>query len=53
MKEKIHRHLEVFLADNCQAWVLNGDGSYERQSPGKKERISSQEIFLEHLTAQA
>ena len=52
MKEKIHQHLELFLADNCQAWVLNGDGSYERQSPGKAERISSQEIFLEKLAVQ-
>ena len=52
MKEKIRRHLELFLADNCQAWVLAGDGSYEKQSPGKKERISSQETFLEKLAVQ-
>ncbi len=52
MKEKIRQHLELFLADNCQAWVLAGDGSYEQQSPGKKERISSQEAFLEKLTVQ-
>jgi polyphosphate kinase len=52
MKEKIRRHLELFLADNCQAWVLNGDGSYERQSPGKSERISAQDMFLENLTVQ-
>ncbi len=52
MKDKLRRHLELFLADNCQAWVLNGDGSYERQSPGKGERISAQEVFLEKLTIQ-
>ena len=52
MKEKIRRHLELFLADNCQAWVLNGDGSYERQWPGKGERISAQDMFLETLTIQ-
>ena len=52
MKEKIRQHLELFLADNCEAWVLAGDGSYERQSPGKKERISAQETFLEKLTVQ-
>jgi len=52
MKEKIRRHLELFLADNCQAWVLSGDGSYERQSPGKGERISAQDMFLETLTVQ-
>lgn len=53
MKEKIQRHLELFLADNCQAWVLDGDGSYKRQSPGDQERISAQELFLEHLTVQS
>lgn len=50
MKDKLSRHLELYLADNCQAWVLKGDGSYERLSPGKEERISAQETFLEHLT---
>ena len=50
MKEQLRRHLELFLADNCQAWVLNGDGSYARLSPGKQDRISAQETFLEHLT---
>ena len=51
MKEKLRAHLELFLADNCQAWVLQGDGTYERLSPGDAERISAQDIFLEHLTA--
>jgi polyphosphate kinase len=52
MKEQIRHDLELFLADNCQAWVLNGDGSYERLSPGKNERISAQEKFLETLAAE-
>ena len=50
MRDKLRRHLELFLADNCQAWVLHGDGSYERLSPGEGERISAQETFLEQLT---
>jgi polyphosphate kinase len=50
MREKIRHHLDVFLADNCQAWVLDGDGRYERLSPGDGERISAQETFLEELT---
>ena len=50
MRDKLRRHLELFLADNCQAWVLNGDGSYERLAPGKDERVSAQETFLEQLT---
>jgi polyphosphate kinase len=50
MREKIRNHLELFLADNCQAWVLNADGRYERQSPGDEPRVSAQEVFLEELT---
>jgi len=50
MKEKIRQHLELFLSDNCQAWVMKEDGSYERLHPGKEERISAQDTFLEHLT---
>jgi polyphosphate kinase len=50
MREKLRDHLELFLADNCQAWVLSGDGSYERLSPGDGERISAQETFLQQLT---
>ena len=50
MKEKLRNHLELFLADNYQAWVLKGDGRYERLSPGKEERISAQQTFLEELT---
>ena len=50
MKVQIRKHLELFLADNCQAWTLHGDGSYERLTRGKgKQRISAQEAFLEEL----
>ena len=49
MKDQIRQDLELFLADNCQAWVLKGDGSYERLAPGKNERISAQETFLQQL----
>ena len=52
MKKKLRAHLELFLADNCQAWELQGDGTYQRQSPGSDERVSAQDIFLEHLAAQ-
>ena len=50
MKEQIRHDLELFLADNCQAWVMHGDGSYERLQPGKAERVSAQDTFLKHLT---
>jgi len=49
MKEQIRSDLELFLADNCQAWELHGDGSYERLTPGKNERISAQDTFVEQL----
>ncbi len=51
MKEQIMHDLELFLADNCQAWILHGDGSYERLSPGTEPRVSAQESFLELLAA--
>ncbi len=50
MREQIRSHLELFLADNCQAWVLNGDGGYERLAPENEQRVSAQETFLEQLT---
>ena len=49
MKEQIRHDLELFLADNCQTWVLNGDGSYGRLSAGRGRRISAQESFLTGL----
>jgi polyphosphate kinase len=51
MKEQIRHDLELFLADNCQAWSLHGDGSYERLSPGKNKPVSAQDTFLNTLTA--
>jgi len=52
MKEQIRHDLELFLADNCQAWVLDGEGSYKRLAPENGERISAQEEFLEILAAE-
>ncbi|MCH8867342.1 MAG: polyphosphate kinase 1 [Proteobacteria bacterium] len=49
LKVQILRDLELFLADNCQAWRLHGDGSYERITPGSDERVSAQETFLKQL----
>ena len=49
LKEQLKRDLELYLADNSNAWVLHGDGSYERLTPGKQEPISAQQSFLEML----
>lgn len=51
MKEQIKSDLELFLADNCQAWELHGDGSYERLRPGDDEPVSAQAEFLKQLAA--
>jgi polyphosphate kinase len=49
MKEQIMHDLELFLADNSQAWTLNGDGSYERLTPGTDEPVAAQTEFLKLL----
>jgi polyphosphate kinase len=51
LKEQILHDLELFLADNCQAWILHGDGSYERLRPGSAEPICAQSEFLRLLAA--
>jgi len=51
LKKQLKRDLELYLADNCQAWILHGDGSYERLSPGTAEPISAQTRFLELMAS--
>ena len=49
LKEQLKRDLKLYLADNCNAWVLHGDGSYERLVPGEVEPASAQETLLQLL----
>jgi polyphosphate kinase len=49
LKERLKADLELFLADNCQAWSLNGDGSYEKLHPGNKKAVSAQQTLLAEL----
>jgi polyphosphate kinase len=49
MKEQIRHDLELFLADNLQAWELNPDGSYSRLEPGDDPPVSAQQTFLDTL----
>ena len=51
MKEQIRHDLELFLADNVQAWELHGDGTYSRLTPGKSAAVSAQQTFLETLAS--
>ncbi|MDX1404219.1 MAG: polyphosphate kinase 1 [Woeseiaceae bacterium] len=52
LKQRLMKDLKLFLADNCQAWVLHGDGSYERVKPGGADPVSAQESLLQALSAE-
>ncbi len=49
-KERIERDLGVELNDNCQAWKLRPDGTYERIRRGEAKAVNAQ---LELLSAYA
>jgi polyphosphate kinase len=42
----IREGLQPYLDDNCQAWVMNPDGEYERLRPRRGRRRSAQEELL-------
>jgi polyphosphate kinase len=51
LKDQIRGDLELYLADNRQAWILHSDGSYERLVPKPGEpHVSAQQTFLDELT---
>lgn len=48
---RVRVDLDTCLADNCQSWVLQPDGSYIQNRPGEdEERYASQSVLLERLT---
>lgn len=52
LKDRLESDLDLFLADNCQAWSLQGDGSYVKVSPDSEEQeASAQAALLEELAA--
>jgi polyphosphate kinase len=52
LKQRLMKDLRLFLADNCQAWVLNSDGTYEKLQPaGGEAPVSAQQMFLKTLSA--
>ena len=53
LKKKMMKDLNLFLADNSQAWALQGDGSYVRLSPGKDKPVSAQQTLLNRLASTA
>jgi polyphosphate kinase len=47
LKRRVIREgLQAYLDDNCQAWVMNGEGGYERLKPRRGRRRSAQEELL-------
>ncbi len=47
----IKEGLKPYLDDNCQSWVMEGDGGYHRQAPKpEKQRYSAQEELLALLS---
>ncbi len=48
-RERIYKDLQIYLADNANAWELQPDGSYRRLQPGPGEDIcDAQQGLLEH-----
>jgi polyphosphate kinase len=49
-KRVIKEAFNLYLSDNCQAWVLQPDGSYRRtRTSGQSKRRSAQEALLAQL----
>ncbi|MDJ0938945.1 MAG: polyphosphate kinase 1 [Woeseiaceae bacterium] len=46
LKRQLKRDLDLYLDDNTYAWILHGDGSYERLEPGQSEPVNAQTEFL-------
>lgn len=49
LKKRLWSDLELFLADNTAAWILQGDGTYELLRPGDDAPVSAQQIFLDQF----
>ena len=49
LKERLLSDLELFLADNTEAWVLHGNGIYEHLKPAGGSAVSAQQQLLEQF----
>ena len=48
--ERVKEELELYLADNCQSWLMNAEGDYHQNTPAEEDvRISAQKHLLEKL----
>jgi len=51
---RVREDLDTYLADNCQSWMLQPDGSYvQNQLAEGEERVASQLVLLERLTGKS
>ena len=49
---RLRDDLDVYLADNCQSWVLQADGSYVQNRPAQdEERFAAQSVLMDRLTS--
>jgi polyphosphate kinase len=48
-RERVLADLQLYIADNVQAWVLQSDGTYVRAEPGDGPVVSAQEALLESI----
>jgi polyphosphate kinase len=52
--QRVRDYLDIYLADNCQSWILQPDGSYVQNQPAEgEERLASQLVLLEQLTGKS
>ena len=49
LRRVIDESFDLYIADNCQAWVLQSDGRYKRLRPGSARRRSAQDVLLQTL----
>ena len=49
-REQILEDLEIYLADNTQAWELRDDGAYERRTHGDRPMINAQATLQRRYT---
>lgn len=51
---RVREDLDTYLADNCQSWMLQPDGSYIQNQPAEgAKRVASQLVLLERLTGKS
>ncbi len=52
-KRVIDESLKTYLADNVQAWEMDGDGRFKRRKPERGKGVAAQAVLLEKLASSA